>query len=65
MLGYLYSKGDKGSVLAVDSDIMKGGLNLGMVVGQIHCGVLGGIWGRCTLYGKELLITIVGTLWSS
>ncbi|GFF60345.1 putative inorganic phosphate transporter C23D3.12 [Aspergillus udagawae] len=49
MLEYLYSEENKGSVPAVDSDIMKGGLNLGMVVGQIHFGVLGGIWGRHTI----------------
>ncbi|KAL4872787.1 hypothetical protein BDV12DRAFT_210134 [Aspergillus spectabilis] len=62
ILGYLYFQEHEGSVPAVDSDIMKGGLSLGMVIGQIVFGVLGDAWGRHTIYGKELLITIFGTL---
>ncbi|KAL2872004.1 major facilitator superfamily domain-containing protein [Aspergillus lucknowensis] len=62
ILGYLYFQGNEGSVPAVDSDIMKGGLSLGMVVGQLAFGVLGDAWGRHTIYGRELLITIFGTL---
>jgi PHS family inorganic phosphate transporter-like MFS transporter len=62
ILGYLYFQENEGSVPAVDSDIMKGGLSLGMVVGKIIFGVLGDAWGRHTIYGKELLITIFGTL---
>jgi hypothetical protein len=45
MLGYLYFEENKGSVSAVDSDIMKRGLNLGMVLSQILFGVLGDTWG--------------------
>lgn len=44
------------------TDIMKGGLSLGMVVGQLLFGVLSDVWGRHTIYGKELLLTIFGTL---
>ncbi|OGE58365.1 hypothetical protein PENARI_c001G05573 [Penicillium arizonense] len=51
-----------GKVPAVDSDIIKGGLNLGMVAGQLLSGVLSDVLGRHTIYGKELLLTIFGTL---
>ncbi|KAJ5804759.1 uncharacterized protein N7518_001062 [Penicillium psychrosexuale] len=60
ILGYLYFQDDK--VPSVDSDIMKGGLSLGMVVGQLLFGVLSDVCGRHTVYGKELLLTIFGTL---
>lgn len=60
ILGYLYFQ--DGKVPTVDSDIMKGGLSLGMVVGQLLFGVLSDVWGRHTIYGKELLLTISGTL---
>jgi PHS family inorganic phosphate transporter-like MFS transporter len=46
----------------VDSDIMKRGLNLGMVLSQILFGVLGDTWGWHAIYGKEPLITIFGTI---
>jgi PHS family inorganic phosphate transporter-like MFS transporter len=42
--------------------VIKGGLNLGMVVGQLLLGVLSDVMGRHTIYGKELLLTIFGTL---
>ncbi|KAJ5980334.1 hypothetical protein N7481_007632, partial [Penicillium waksmanii] len=60
ILGYLYYQ--DGKVPTVDSDVMKGGLSLGMVVGQLLFGVLSDVWGRHTIYGKELLLTIFGTL---
>ena len=41
---------------------MKGSLSLGMIVGQIGFGLLGDTWGRRTVYGKELIITLFGTL---
>ncbi|KAJ5759094.1 hypothetical protein N7520_006250 [Penicillium odoratum] len=59
MLGYLYFPD---GVSAVDSDVIKGGLSLGMVVGQLLFGVLSDTWGRHKIYGKELLLTIFGTL---
>jgi PHS family inorganic phosphate transporter-like MFS transporter len=62
ILGYLYFQDSKGTVPAVDSDVIKGSLNLGMVVGQLSFGVLGDAWGRHTIYGKELLLTMFGTL---
>ncbi|KAJ5500022.1 hypothetical protein N7453_009073 [Penicillium expansum] len=60
ILGYLYFQ--DGKVPTVDSDIIKGGLSLGMVVGQLLFGVMSDVWGRHTIYGKELLLTIFGTL---
>lgn len=33
-----------------------------MVIGQLLFGVLSDVWGRHTIYGKELLLTIFGTL---
>ncbi|KAJ6152855.1 hypothetical protein N7497_007174 [Penicillium chrysogenum] len=60
ILGYLYF--EDGKVSTVDSDIMKGGLSLGMVIGQLLFGVLSDVWGRHAIYGKELILTIFGTL---
>ncbi|KAJ6043939.1 uncharacterized protein N7446_002135 [Penicillium canescens] len=60
ILGYLYFQ--DGKVPAVDSDIIKGGLSLGMVAGQLLFGVLSDVLGRHTVYGKELLLTMLGTL---
>lgn len=59
-MGYLYFP--DGSVSAVDSDVIKGGLSLGMVAGQLIFGILSDTWGRHKIYGKELLLTIFGTL---
>lgn len=41
---------------------MKGSLSLGMIVGQVALGLLGDAWGRRAIYGKELIITLFGTL---
>ncbi|KAJ5724691.1 hypothetical protein N7493_006419 [Penicillium malachiteum] len=60
ILGYLYFP--DGKVSTVDSDVIKGGLSLGMVVGQLLFGILSDAWGRKKVYGKELLLTIFGTL---
>ncbi len=62
VLGYLYFENDEGRVPHVDSDIMKGSLSLGMIVGQVALGLLGDAWGRRAIYGKELIITLFGTL---
>lgn len=47
---------------AVDSDVIKGGLSVGMVAGQLLFGIFSDTWGRHKIYGKELLFTIFGTL---
>ncbi|KAL4897664.1 major facilitator superfamily domain-containing protein [Aspergillus ambiguus] len=62
MLGYLYFETNDLSVPSAQSYIMKGGLGLGMIVGQILFGVLGDACGRHAVYGKELIITLCGTL---
>lgn len=64
VLGYLYFQkdGDSSKVPPVNSDIMKGGLSLGMIVGQLLFGLLGDACGRHAVYGKELMVTLLGTL---
>ncbi|OQE23954.1 hypothetical protein PENFLA_c010G10861 [Penicillium flavigenum] len=62
ILGYLYWQDQGGEVPTAQSDIMKGTLNVGMAVGQLMFGVLGDALGRHKVYGKELLITLFGTL---
>lgn len=62
ILGYLYWQDQGSEVPTVQSDIMKGTLNVGMAVGQILFGILGDALGRHKVYGKELLITLFGTL---
>ena len=62
MLGYLYFADEKGKVPAVSQDIMKGSLPLGMIVGQLFFGLFGDALGRHRVYGKELILTILGTL---
>lgn len=41
---------------------MKGGLSLGMIVGQVLFGLLSDTWGRQAVYGRELMVTLLGTL---
>lgn len=62
MLGYIYWQDDKNKVGVVQSDEMKGGLSLGMIGGQIIFGFFGDAIGRHRIYGKELIITMFGTL---
>lgn len=64
MLGYLYyaDATNKGSVPTVQASIIKGALAIGMIVGQLGFGLFGDALGRHKIYGKELLLTIVGTL---
>jgi PHS family inorganic phosphate transporter-like MFS transporter len=62
ILGYLYFEDSQGQVPAVQSDVMKGSLSVGMVVGQLLFGVLSDLLGRHTVYGKELILTMFGTL---
>lgn len=62
ILGYVYYKDNKNAVPTVPSSVMKGAFSLGMIVGQLVFGVLGDAIGRKKIYGKELMITIFGTL---
>lgn len=59
MIGYLYFP--KG-VSAIQGDEIKGALSLGMVAGQIGFGLFGDALGRHKVYGKELIITMFGTI---
>jgi PHS family inorganic phosphate transporter-like MFS transporter len=62
ILGYLYFQDEKSRVPTVSADVMKGSLLLGMIVGQLLFGVFGDALGRHRVYGKELILTICGTI---
>ncbi|KAK3672049.1 hypothetical protein LTR78_008019 [Recurvomyces mirabilis] len=60
IIGYLYYEDHKYSVPTIQQDTIKGALALGMIVGQISFGLFGDALGRHKIYGKELIITILG-----
>ncbi|KIW65921.1 hypothetical protein PV04_08135 [Phialophora macrospora] len=62
MLGYLYFEDEKNKIPTLQGDTMKAALSIGMVVGQLGFGILGDALGRHRIYGKELMITVLGTL---
>jgi PHS family inorganic phosphate transporter-like MFS transporter len=62
MIGFIHFKDNKNIVPVHKSDLIKGSLSLGMIVGQIGFGILGDTLGRHNVYGKELIITMLGTL---
>ena len=62
MLGYLYFHDEKNKVPTVPGDLIKASLSIGMILGQIGFGVFGDALGRHRIYGKELIITIIGSL---
>lgn len=62
MLGNLYWQDNKNAVPAIQQDTMKSALPIGMIVGQILFGIFGDAFGRQSVYGRELLLTMVGSL---
>lgn len=62
MIGYIYFTDAKNTIPTNQSDSMKGALSIGMISGQILFGFLGDAIGRHRIYGKELIITMFGTL---
>ncbi len=62
MIGLIYFQDEKGAVSTNQGDEIKGSLSLGMIAGQLGFGLLGDTLGRHRVYGKELIITIFGTL---
>lgn len=62
MLGYIYFKDTDSAISTTHSDVIKGSLSLGMIVGQITFGILGDALGRHKIYGRELMATMFGTL---
>jgi MFS transporter, PHS family, inorganic phosphate transporter len=60
IIGYLYFEDTKNTVPTVQQDVIKGALSLGMIVGQIGFGLFGDALGRHKIYGKELIITLLG-----
>lgn len=62
MIGYLYFPDNKSKVPVVCGDVIKGSLSLGMICGQILFGLFGDALGRHRIYGKELMLTLTGTM---
>ncbi|KAK5698965.1 hypothetical protein LTR97_006614 [Elasticomyces elasticus] len=62
ILGYLYYDDNKNKVPTIPQDVIKGALSIGMIFGQIGFGLFGDALGRHKIYGKELILTIMGTL---
>jgi PHS family inorganic phosphate transporter-like MFS transporter len=62
MLGYIYFNDTGNSVPTTQGGVIKGGLSLGMILGQLTFGFLGDALGRHKIYGRELLFTMFGTL---
>lgn len=62
MLGLIYFKDSKNALPVHDSDLIKGSLGVGMIFGQLVFGLLGDALGRNRIYGRELIVTMVGTL---
>ncbi len=62
MLGYLYFEDNKNKIPTISGDLIKAGLAIGMVCGQLGFGIFGDALGRHRIYGKELIVTIFGTL---
>ena len=62
MLGFIYFQDTDGKMETTKSDVIKGSLSLGMIVGQVMFGILGDAIGRHNVYGRELIFTMFGTL---
>lgn len=62
MLGILYYADEKNAFPTVPGDVIKGTLSIGMIMGQLTFGIMGDAIGRRVIYGKELMITMFGTL---
>lgn len=62
MIGYLYFEDNKSKVPTVQADTIKASLSIGMICGQILFGLFGDALGRHRVYGKELILTITGTM---
>lgn len=62
IIGYLYYSDTKASIPTFSGDLIKAGMAIGMVCGQLLFGIFGDALGRHRVYGKELMLTIFGTL---
>ncbi|TPX12504.1 uncharacterized protein E0L32_000681 [Thyridium curvatum] len=62
MLAYVYFQDANYKIPTISNNIMKGGLSIGMILGQVMFGVFGDAFGRHAIYGRELMLTMVGTL---
>ncbi|KAK0530829.1 hypothetical protein OC834_002476 [Tilletia horrida] len=57
-----YPAGTKNLDWGLDGGVFKASANLGNVIGQVGFGLLGDMFGRSAVYGKELLIVIVAVI---
>jgi MFS transporter, PHS family, inorganic phosphate transporter len=62
IIGYLYYSDTKASIPTFSGDLIKAGMAIGMVCGQLLFGFFGDALGRHRVYGKELMLTIFGTM---
>jgi PHS family inorganic phosphate transporter-like MFS transporter len=62
MISYTYFADRKNTIPVNQGDSIKGALAIGMIFGQIIFGFFGDAIGRHRIYGKELIITMFGTL---
>lgn len=62
MLAYVYFQDANYKIPTISNNIMKGGLSIGMILGQVMFGVFGDAFGRHAIYGRELMLTMFGTL---
>ncbi|CAD6950880.1 unnamed protein product [Tilletia controversa] len=61
LLAY-YPTGTKNLDWGLDGGVFKASANLGNVIGQVGFGVLGDMFGRSAVYGKELFIVIFAVI---
>ncbi|KAH8917419.1 MFS inorganic phosphate transporter, partial [Atractiella rhizophila] len=64
ILNYRYNHKLSGTIpnIVLDGGVLKAAANLGCVPGQIGFGLLGDVFGRKFVYGKELIILMIGTI---
>lgn len=62
VLGYIYYPHNGNAIPTNTQSAVKGSISVGVLLGQLIFGLLGDSLGRKAVYGKELLITMFGTL---
>ncbi|KAK7214618.1 hypothetical protein V2G26_002621 [Clonostachys chloroleuca] len=62
LIGYVYFKENGDAIPTSQAGAIKGGVKIGMLLGQIIFGFLGDTLGRHKIYGRELFFAIFGLL---